>query len=416
MTTTKTLRGRRDGRGEAAISSRARRYFSALLVTAGLAGTAACGGRVSVYYDNQAGSGAHQDAGAGGNAGSGGQGGSASEGGACSVPSGHELTCDSGAISDFLYVGGRRLEFDGYALLLEDLEPHGDITNAVVAFLNSECDIIEKDKIAKGGVKTIALDGKWFDVKVLDLGPGYTFEDKWAHVQVRAGGCECVFVPGNLLGCENAPLKGIVNKDERLYFNAVAAILDDVEAVAGNPTAAMLSFIDENCNVIGMQKVYEGETRIVNLDSSYEVTAKAVAAGSTSQWVDLDIRPESCGECLPHWSCEKPRIVFDADLHEGESFQFNEFELTITNINEDVGAYDGISCPVANVVAQFTLDVDGSVSAHSMPMDPPPSCLRSPDGCYSLNFNNASIILGPPQSGTCPVADEQVSFRIMQGN
>ncbi len=403
----------RSREGKRRAPSRTKRGFAALLVSAGLAG-AACGGNVSVYYDNQGGSGAQPDA--GGNAGSGGQGGSAGEGGACSVPSGHELTCDSGAISDFLYVGGRRLEFNGYALLLEDLEPHGDSMNAVVAFLNSECEVIEKNNIARDTTKTIVIDGEWFDVRVLDLGPGYTFGDKWAHVQVRAGDCGCDFVPGNLLGCQNAPLQGIVNKDERLYFNAVAAILEDVEAVAGNPTAAILSFIDEDCNLIKVEKIYEGETKTVNLDSSYEVTAKAVAAGSTSQWVDLDVRPESCGECLPHWSCQKPRLVFDAELGEGESFQFNEFELTVNNINEHVGPYDGISCPVSNVVAQFTLDVDGSVSAHSMPMDPPPSCLRSPDGCYSLNFNGASIDFGPPQSGTCPILDERVSFEIRQGN
>jgi len=78
------------------------------------------------------------------------------------------------------------LPVDNLKFQLDDLEAHGDDTAALISILDANGNLIKKDKIAPGETKELNINGKLYRVHVYKLGPGYTFQTKWADMAIFA--------------------------------------------------------------------------------------------------------------------------------------------------------------------------------------------------------------------------------------
>lgn len=169
-----------------------------------------------------------------------------------------------------------------YRLVLDD----GQILNGknyAAVSLTDECGaVLMKSKIEEGATKTFMLGGRALDVTVTEALFGYTFGAKWANLTVKAPCQDQYWCPA---------VSGILNQGESLLVDNMKFQLDDLEA-HNSVTAAILSVLDANGNILLKDKIDEGSSKEISISGKqYRVTVKKAAAGITfgAKWAEIEI-------------------------------------------------------------------------------------------------------------------------------
>jgi len=79
---------------------------------------------------------------------------------------------------------GEALIVSNLKVQLDDLEAHGNVSNAILSVINSCGNVLKKLKVAEGTTVTFAIDGQNMSITAKTLAPGYTFGAKWAELYV----------------------------------------------------------------------------------------------------------------------------------------------------------------------------------------------------------------------------------------
>lgn len=167
---------------------------------------------------------------------------------ACSRSPGPELACGGQTISGILNQN-EGFAFDGLSLWLDDLEAHGDVSNAIVSIQDMNCNVLKKDKIAEGQTKTFSINGKAYDVSVPSLAPGYTFGAKWASVEIAAGDCEAACEPMGECGASYDITVVTLGEGESTTISGITVALTEVTQDVGAASGETCPVSNENATL-----------------------------------------------------------------------------------------------------------------------------------------------------------------------
>jgi len=224
-----------------------------------------------------------------------------------------------------------------YRIALDDLEVHGNETQAIVSLTDSCGKVLNKDKIAKGVTKTFAVSipedeatKDLLEVQVEEIAAGYTFGAKWVKLNVKSP-CDSVpqtCVPDQTpLSCSDTAdlVSGTLNQGESLVLGPLWLQLDDL--VSSNVPLAALSFRDSCGNVYKKDTIEKGETKTYLLmGKQIEVTANNVVLGYTfgAKWADLSVKVP----CTSTYWC--PSVLGLVD--QGESLSMGNFKYQLDDV------------------------------------------------------------------------------------
>ena len=87
---------------------------------------------------------------------------------------------------------GEQLEVNDLKFQLDDLEAHGDVTAAIISILDTNDNILERQRIDPGETQQISINGERYRFHVYSVAAGYTFGAKWADVAIFSDEIELV--------------------------------------------------------------------------------------------------------------------------------------------------------------------------------------------------------------------------------
>lgn len=253
--------------------SKVRRYLSTFLLSTGIA-IAGCGDNVTPCPDN-------------------GDGGTV-----CTFEAGPKVYCDSENVLGTLGVG-ETLSVGNIGIRFEDAELHSETNQAIISIIDSDCNVLLKDKITEGQTLTITVNGESLDVKATEVAAGSSPDSTWATLEVSASGCEEVCEPPE--GCREP-----------------------------NQTTVVTLAEGENTTVDGTT------CRILEITED-------VSAPQQDTCAILNERVELQIEHPTGWT-------FTITLPEGDCLQMQEgcLSVEVLEITETVGAPVGNTCPVTD--------------------------------------------------------------------
>ncbi len=149
---------------------------------------------------------------------------------------------------------GESLPVDNLKFQLDDLEAHGDSgVSAILSILDSNGNVLKKDKVDPGSTKEFQIGGKAYRFHVYKVAPGYTFGAKWADVAIFSQ--ELELVDGQELDQDNNNNPG--------YLVALGWKNIDATAVADDPdtlrTIVLYADSPEDISSNGEDSLTEGE-------------------------------------------------------------------------------------------------------------------------------------------------------------
>jgi len=166
---------------------------------------------------------------------------------ACSNEPGRQLVCGGNVVANVLEVGQKMAFGLSLTLHLEGTEVQNGIDNAIIAIQDNDCNILKKDKFARGNVKQMNINGEEYDITLFDLST--EAGNEWVDIQVAKAGCEEACLP--LPGCGTSYQTTIVTLAEgesEVISGTGLRVVEIMEAV-GAPQGGTCPIADESASI-----------------------------------------------------------------------------------------------------------------------------------------------------------------------
>jgi len=188
---------------------------------------------------------------------------------AACVPESAPLVCNDNLSNLATLSPGKSLPFGSYRLLLQGVESHPDLNQAVTIITDSCGGVVQAspDKIKEGRTKYYSIESYVAEVSVSAVGAGEQPDSDWARVSVTV---PCYTYSANGQWCVQK--SGSLNQGEVASVdNTFRLRQDDINPNMPEPYA-LVSMLALDGGVLKAPKIYEGESEPLVVDSKFYLT------------------------------------------------------------------------------------------------------------------------------------------------